>query len=414
MNKKLPHIVIIGAGFGGLHAAHALAGKPVRVTLIDKRNYHLFQPLLYQVATAGISPHEIAYPVRAIFQRQKNFEFLMARVHGVDFERKRVLSEHGEVTYDYLILAAGASVNFFGNASLEQNALPLKDVSDAVTVRNHVLRMFEMAALETDPQKRAAMLTFVVVGGGPTGVESAGALSELVSLVLRRDFKRMDIKSVSVLLLEAAPSLLTGFPAPLQQSARRALERKQVQVRLEAKVDNFDGQALTLSNDEVIPARTVLWSAGVQAASLLRNLELETSRAGRVKVLPTLQVPVWPDVYVVGDGSYFEEDGKALPMVAPVATQQGKHAVRNILAQINGKPLKPFHYTDLGMMATIGRNAAVAVTLGMQFRGFLAWVVWLVIHLIGLIGFRNRLIVLINWAWDYFFYDRAVRLISRE
>lgn len=414
MNKKLPHIVIIGAGFGGLHAAHALAGKPVRVTLIDKRNYHLFQPLLYQVATAGISPHEIAYPVRAIFQRQKNFEFLMARAHGVDFERKRVLSEHGEVTYDYLILAAGASVNFFGNASLEQNALPLKDVSDAVTVRNHVLRMFEMAALETDSQKRAAMLTFVVVGGGPTGVESAGALSELVSLVLRRDFKRMDIKSVSVLLLEAAPSLLTGFPAPLQQSARRALERKQVQVRLEAKVDNFDGQALTLSNDEVIPARTVLWSAGVQAASLLRNLELETSRAGRVKVLPTLQVPVWPDVYVVGDGSYFEEDGKALPMVAPVATQQGKHAVRNILAQINGKPLKPFHYTDLGMMATIGRNAAVAVTLGMQFRGFLAWVVWLVIHLIGLIGFRNRLIVLINWAWDYFFYDRAVRLISRE
>ncbi|MFO7586130.1 MAG: NAD(P)/FAD-dependent oxidoreductase [Anaerolineales bacterium] len=414
MNKKLPHIVIIGAGFGGLHAAHALAGKPVRVTLIDKRNYHLFQPLLYQVATAGISPHEIAYPVRAIFQRQKNFEFLMARVHGVDFERKRVLSEHGEVTYDYLILAAGASVNFFGNVSLEQNALPLKDVSDAVTVRNHVLRMFEMAALETDPQKRAAMLSFVVVGGGPTGVESAGALSELVSLVLRRDFKRMDIKSVSVLLLEAAPSLLTGFPAPLQQSARRALERKQVQVRLEAKVDNFDGQALTLSNDEVIPARTVLWSAGVQAASLLRNLELETSRAGRVKVLPTLQVPVWPDVYVVGDGSYFEEDGKALPMVAPVATQQGKHAVRNILAQINGKPLKPFHYTDLGMMATIGRNAAVAVTLGMQFRGFLAWVVWLVIHLIGLIGFRNRLIVLINWAWDYFFYDRAVRLISRE
>jgi NADH:ubiquinone reductase (H+-translocating) len=388
MNNKLPHIVIIGAGFGGLHAAHALAGKPVRVTLIDKRNYHLFQPLLYQVATAGISPHEIAYPVRAIFQRQKNFEFLMARVHGVDFEHKRVLSEHGEVAYDYLILAAGASVNFFGNASLEQNALPLKDVSDAVTVRNHVLRMFEMAALETDSQKRTAMLTFVVVGGGPTGVESAGALSELIRLVLRRDFRDMDIESVRVLLLEAVPNLLTGFPVPLQQSARRALERKQVQVRLDAKVDNFDGQALTLSNGEVIPARTVLWSAGVQAASLLRNLGLETSRAGRIKVLPTLQVPGWPDVYVAGDGSYFEEDGKALPMVAPVATQQGKHAARNILAQINGKPpLKPFHYTDLGMMATIGRNAAVAVTLGMQFRGFLAWVVWLVIHLIGLIGF---------------------------
>ena len=414
MNNKLPHIVIIGAGFGGLHAANSLAGKPVLVTLIDKRNYHLFQPLLYQVATAGISPHEIAYPVRAIFHRQKNFEFLMARVNGVDFERKRVLSEHGEVAYDYLILAAGASVNFFGNASLEQNALALKDVSDAVTVRNHVLRMFEMAALETDPQKRAAMLTFVVVGGGPTGVESAGALSELIRLVLRRDFRNMDIDNVRVLLLEAAPNLLAGFPARLQQSARRALERKQVQVRLEAKVDNFDGQILTLAGGELIPARTVLWSAGVQAASLLRGLGLETSRAGRVKVLPTLQVPNQPHVYVIGDGSYVEENGKALPMVAPVATQQGKHAVRNILSQIKGQPLKPFKYTDLGMMATIGRNAAVAVTLGMQFRGFLAWVVWLVIHLIGLIGFRNRLIVLINWAWDYFFYDRAVRLISRE
>lgn len=411
---KLPHIVIIGAGFGGLHAAHALAGKSVRVTLIDKRNYHLFQPLLYQVATAGISPHEIAYPVRAIFHRQKNFEFLMARVHGVDFERKCVLSEHGEVAYDYLVLAAGASVNFFGNASLEQNALPLKDVSDAVTVRNHILRMFEMAALETDHKKRAALLTFVVVGGGPTGVESAGALSELIRLVLRRDFRDMDIDNVRVILLEAAPSLLTGFPASLQQSAQHALERKKVQVRLDAKVDNYDGQVLTLASAELIPARTVLWSAGVQAASLLRNLGLETSRAGRVKVLPSLQVPGWPNVYVIGDGSYFEEDSKALPMVAPVATQQGKHAVRNILAQISSKPLKPFQYTDLGMMATIGRNAAVAVTLGMQFRGFLAWVVWLVIHLIGLIGFRNRLIVLINWAWDYFFYDRAVRLISRE
>jgi NADH:ubiquinone reductase (H+-translocating) len=414
MYKKLPHIVIVGAGFGGLHATHALAGKPARVTLIDKRNYHLFQPLLYQVATAGISPHEIAYPIRAIFHRQINFKFLMARVLGVDFERKCVLSEHGEVAYDYLILATGASVNFFGNASLEKNALSLKDVSDAVTVRNHVLRMFEMASLETELAKRAAMLTFVVVGGGPTGVESAGALSELVRLVLRRDFRDMDTESVRVILLEAAHNLLTGFPAPLQESARRALERKQVQVHLEAKVDNFDGQALTLSSGEIIPARTVLWSAGVQAASLLRNLGLKTSHVGRIKVLPTLQVPGHPDVYVIGDGSYFEENGKSLPMVAPVATQQGKHAARNILFQIKGQPLKPFKYTDLGIMATIGRNAAVAVTLGLQFRGFLAWVVWLVIHLIGLIGFRNRLIVLINWAWDYFFYDRAVRLISRE
>ena len=414
MKEKLPHVVIVGAGFGGLHAAQRLAGKPVRVTLVDKRNYHLFQPLLYQVATAGISPHEIAYPVRAIFQRQKNFSFLMSRVSGVDFERKQVLTEQGEVGYDYLILAAGASVNFFGNASLEQNALPLKDVSDAVTVRNHILRMFELASLEPDLQKRQALLTFVAVGGGPTGVESAGALSELIRLVLRRDYQRMDVESVRVILLEAAGNILAGFPSALQASAQQSLESKKVEVRLNAKVSNYDGQNLTLDGGEIISTRTVLWSAGVQAASLLSKLGLERAHAGRVKVQPTLQVPGHPDVYVIGDAAYFEENGKALPMVAPVATQQGKHAADNILAQTAGQPPKSFRYHDLGMMATIGRNAAVAFTFGMQFRGFPAWVVWLVVHLIGLIGFRNRLIVLINWTWDYLFYDRAVRLISRE
>ncbi|PKN94625.1 MAG: FAD-dependent oxidoreductase [Chloroflexi bacterium HGW-Chloroflexi-6] len=414
MKEKIPHVVIIGAGFGGLHATQRLAGKPVRVTLIDKRNYHLFQPLLYQVATAGISPHEIAYPVRAIFQRQENFSFLMSRVQGVDLEHKLVLTEEGQVPYDYLILAAGASVNFFGNASLEQNALPLKDVSDAVTVRNHVLRMFERASLEPDLEKRQAFLTFVTVGGGPTGVESAGALSELIRLVLRKDYHDINVESVRVILLEAAGNILTGFPKELQDSAQRALERKEVEVRLNAKVANYDGQNLTFDTGEIIPTCTVLWSAGVQAASLMGKLGLERAHAGRIKILPTLQVPGQPDVYVIGDAAYLEEDGKPLPMVAPVATQQGKHAAMNILAQIGGKPLLPFRYNNLGMMATIGRNAAVAVTLGMQFRGFLAWGVWLVIHLVGLIGFRNRLIVLINWAWDYFFYDRAVRLISRE
>jgi NADH dehydrogenase len=414
MDGKLPHVVIVGSGFGGLHAARQFAGKPVRVTLIDKRNYHLFQPLLYQVATAGISPHEIAYPVRAIFQRQKNFEFLMARVRGVDFERKRVLTEQGEVDYDQLILAAGASVNFFGNTSLEENALPLKDVSDAVTVRNHVLRMFELAALEPDKAKRQALLTFVVVGGGPTGVESAGALSELIRLVLKKDYRQINVENIRVILMEAAPLLLAGFPESLQAAARKSLEQKKVDVRVEASVANFDGQKLSLGHGEIIPTRTVLWSAGVRAASLMGALGLEQVGNGRVKVLPTLQLPGQPDVYVIGDAAYLEEDDKPLPMVAPVATQQGKHAAGNILATLEKKPLKPFKYTNLGIMATIGRNAAVAHTFGMQFRGFPAWAVWLVVHLIGLIGFRNRLIVLINWAWDYFFYDRAVRLITRE
>jgi NADH dehydrogenase len=414
MTETLPHVVIVGAGFGGLHAARALAGKPIRVTLIDKRNYHLFQPLLYQVATAGISPHEIAYPVRAIFQRQKNFEFMMARVNGVDFGRKTVLTESGEVAYDHLILAAGASVNFFGNASLEQNALPLKDVSDAVTVRNHVLRMFERAALEPDLRKRQALLTFVAVGGGPTGVETAGALSELIRLVLKKDYRHINVENIRVILMEAAPTILNGFPAPLQAAARKSLEQKKVEVRLEAKVLDYDGERLTLEGGEVIPTHTVLWSAGVRAASLLGKLGVEQASMGRVKVLPTLQLPEHPEVYVIGDAAYLEENGKPLPMVAPVATQQGKRAAGNILADLEKKPLQPFKYLDLGSMATIGRNAAVAHSFGMQFRGFPAWFVWLVVHLIGLIGFRNRLIVLINWAWDYFFYDRAVRLITRE
>ena len=410
----IPHVVIIGAGFGGLHAAQKLMGKPVRVTLIDKRNYHLFQPLLYQVATAGISPHEIAYPVRAIFQRQKNFSFLMSRVNGVDFEHKLVFTEQGQVAYDYLIIAAGASVNFFGNASLEQNALPLKDVSDAVQVRNHVLRMFELAAQEQDERKRQSLLTFVAVGGGPTGVETAGALSELIRLVLKKDYRQINMDNIRVILMEAAPRILAGFPEPLQAAARKSLERKKVEVRLDAKVAGCDGEKLTLDNGEIIPTRTVLWSAGVQAASLIGKLGLEQIHSGRVKVLPTLQLPEQPNVYVIGDAAYLEENGKSLPMVAPVATQQGGWASENILADIQNKPLKPFKYNNLGMMATIGRNAAVAYSFGMQFRGFPAWVVWLVVHLIGLIGFRNRLIVLINWTWDYFFYDRAVRLISRE
>lgn len=412
--EKNPQVVIIGAGFGGLHAAQKLMGKPVRVTLIDKRNYHLFQPLLYQVATAGISPHEIAYPVRAIFQRHKNFEFLMSRVTGVDFERKIVFIEQGEVSYDYLIIAAGASVNFFGNASLEQNALPLKDVSDAVSIRNQVLRMFELAAQEPDVRKRQAMLTFVTVGGGPTGVESAGALSELIRLVLKKDYRQINVDNVRVILMEAVPRILAGFPEPLQDAARKALESKKVDVRVETKVAGYDGEKLSLDNGDVISTRTVLWSAGVQAASLMGKLGLTQGHSGRVKIFPTLQLPEQKDVFVIGDAAYLEENGKSLPMVAPVAMQQGQHAVQNILATIEKQPLKPFKYSNMGMMATIGRNAAVSYTFGMQLQGFPAWATWLVVHLIGLIGFRNRLIVLINWAWDYFFYDRAVRLISRE
>jgi NADH dehydrogenase len=409
-----PHVVVIGAGFGGLRVAKHLAQKPVRVTLIDKRNYHLFQPLLYQVATAGISPHEIAYPVRAIFRTQKNCDFLMTRATGVELEKRVVETEAGPVPFDYLVLAVGASVNFFGNASLEQNALPLKDISDAVQIRNHVLRMFELAAHERDKHTRQALLTFVTVGGGPTGVESAGALSELIRLVLRRDFPAINTDNVRVILMENAPMLLSGFPEPLQQAARKSLEKKRVEVRVETKVLDYDGDKLTLDNGEIIPTRTVLWSAGVRAASLMSKLGLEQGRSGRVSVLPTLQVPGRANVFVIGDAAYLEEDGAALPMVAQVAMQQAHVVVDNILADLAQKPLRNFRYTNLGMMATIRRNAAVAHVFGLNVRGVLAWIVWLTIHLIALIGFRNRLIVLIDWAWSYFFYDRAVRLITRE
>ena len=366
------------------------------------------------MATAGISPHEIAYPVRAIFRSQKNFDFLMTRVTSVDIEKRAVHTEQGTVAYDYLVVAVGASVNFFGNASLERNALPLKDISDAVQARNHVLRMFELADHERDVRKRQALLTFVTVGGGPTGVESAGALSELIRLVLRRDYRSINVDNVRVILMESAPMILAGFPESLRLSARKALESKRVEVRVETRVVDYDGEKVTLDNGEIIPTRTVLWSAGVQSASLTSKLGLALARGGRVRVLPTLQVPDHSHIFVIGDAAYLEEKGTPLPMVAQVAMQQAQFVAHNILADLGKTPLREFRYKNLGSMATIGRNAAVASVFGVNFSGHLAWVVWLTIHLIALIGFRNRLIVLINWAWSYFFYDRAVRLITRE
>ena len=412
MDKK--RIVIIGAGFGGLRAAQKLAGKPVQVTLIDRRNYHLFQPLLYQVATAGLSPDEIAYPLRAIFRKQKDFDFLLAEVNAVDFAAQKVFTSRGEVPYDALIIAAGAAVNFFGNASLAENALTLKDVGDAVHLRNHILRMFEQAAHENQQEERRAQLTFVVVGGGPTGVESAGAFAELISLVLRRDYPGLNLDDVRVILLEAADALLVGFPPKLQKNAAQVLKAKHVDVRLLAKVEAYDGRLVELADGSSISSRTLLWSAGVRVAGLMDSLGLEQARLGRVRVTPQLNLARHPQVYVIGDAAYLEKAGSPLPMMAPVAVQQADVAVENILAQAKGQKQRVFEYRDPGSLATIGRNAAVARLGKWQFTGFMAWVVWLVVHLIGLIGFRNRLMVLINWTWDYLFYDRAVRLITRE
>jgi NADH dehydrogenase len=404
----------VGAGFGGLRAARALRRAPVQVVLLDRNNYHLFQPLLYQVATAGLEPDQIAKPVRAILRGQKNFDFRMVEVTRVDFNDRRLQTSAGPIAYDFLVLAHGGETNFFGLDGVRTHGLPLKDVPDAVEIRNHVLTCFEQAMLEPDAERRRARLTFVVVGGGPTGVEMAGALSELIRLVLVKDYPRLNIKDVRILLLEATDKLLAAMPERLREAAGRTLWRKWIEVRFSASVADFDGERVRLKSGEIIPAHTVIWAAGVKAAPLNATLGLTVGRQGRIPVEPTLQVPGHPEVYLIGDASYAEDNGAPLPMVAPVAIQMAEVAAQNIVRALRGQPLQAFRYRDQGTLATIGRNAAVADVFGLQLSGFPAWVMWLVVHIIQLIGFRNKLFVLLNWAWDYFFYERAVRLITRE
>ena len=412
MAESVPTIVIIGAGFGGLRAAQALRRAPVQVVLVDRQNYHLFQPLLYQVATAGLAPGEIAYPVRAIVRNQRNLRFRLGEVSGVDFQARQVLTSTGQIDYDYLIIACGARTDFYGLRSVERNSFALKYLDEAIAIRNHVLRMFELAVQETDPELRRTMLTFVVVGGGPTGVESAGALAELTRLVQLKDFAELGPHDLRVVLLEASDNLLSGMPAALQEAAAETLWSKHVEVRFGTRVTEYDSRQLTLKSGEVIPARTMIWAAGARAAGLVDGLGLPQGGLGRVLVEPTLQVSDHPQVYVVGDAAYWEVEGVPLPMVAPAAVQQALHAVANIRRTLDGRPAEDFVYKSPGLLATIGRNAAVAQVAGIKFRGFAAWLVWLVVHIMRLVGFRNRLVVLINWAWDYFFFDRAVRLIT--
>lgn len=408
-----PVVVIVGAGFGGLRAARALRRAPVEVVLLDRHNYHLFQPLLYQVATAGLEPEQIARPVRAILRRQRNFEFRLAEVTGVHLAERRLDTTAGPLRYDYLILAIGGETNFFGLEGIARHGFGLKDVPDALRIRHTVLRNFEQAILEPDPEQRRAYLTFVVVGGGPTGVEMAGSLSELIRLVLAKDYPRLNLNDTRVLLLEATDRLLAGMPPRLGVAAADKLWRKHVEVRFGAAVADYDGVQVRLKSGEVIPARTLIWAAGVQAAPMRAGLDgVARARLGRLVVEPTLQAPGHPEVFVIGDAAYLEHDGRPLPMMAPVAIQQAATAAANVVRLLAGRPLRAFHYRDPGSLATIGRNAAVAYIKGIQFTGFVAWVVWLVIHLIQLIGFRNKMVVMLSWAWDYFFYDRAARLIT--
>lgn len=413
--NTLPHIVIVGAGFGGMEAARRLARLPVRITLIDRHNYHLFQPLLYQVAIAGLAPAQIAYPVRSIFRGRKNITFQMGEVTGVDLASHYVKLDGSVLAYDYLVLAMGGRTNFFGLPSVEQNAFQLKDVESAVAARNHLLKMFELANREPDPDKRRALLTFAVTGGGPTGVETAGALAELSRLVMSKDFPAMNLDDVRVLLLEAGDHLMGNYPDELKAATLRLLRRKHVEVQFHAAVAEYDGSVITFEDGTRLPARTLIWTAGVKAAGLADRLGVEQAGPGRVRVESTLQLPGHPEAFLIGDAAYVENGGGLpLPMLATVAVQQARSAADNIRRALNGQTPRPFHYRDPGLLATIGRNAAVARIGGLSFSGWVAWLIWVVLHIYRLIGFRNRLVVLINWAWDYFFYDSQVRLITRE
>ncbi len=413
--EKLPHVVIIGAGFGGMEAAKKLAEAPVRITLINRDNYHLFQPLLYQVAIAGLVPTQIAYPVRSIFRNQKNFNFQMGEVTSIDFNRRFVHMDGSVIGYDYLILAIGGETNFYNLGSIEQNGLQLKNVNSAVETRNHLLTMFEKASREADPAKRRALLTFGIVGGGPTGVETAGALAELIRLVIVKDYPDMDINDVQVILLEAGGHLMEAYPEGLRRATFNLLARKHVDIWLKTSVASYDGECMKLADGRQIPARTLIWTAGVRAAPLADKLGLAQGRSARLITQPTLQLAGHPEVFLVGDAAYLEdEDGKPLPMLATVAQQEARAAAANLKRMLKGEQPQPFRYHDPGLLATIGRNAAVARIAGLSFSGFIAWLIWVVLHIYRLIGFRNRLVVFINWAWDYFFYDSQSRLITKD
>lgn len=413
--KQLPHVVIVGAGFAGLTAAKKLRDAPVRITLVDRNNYHLFQPLLYQVAIAGLVPSQVAYPLRTIFRKQKNLTFQMGEVTSIDFASRFIKLNGSVIAYDYLILAVGGETNFFGMDSVKENGFQLKDIESAVNTRNHLLRMFESASREADAEKRKAMLTFVVVGGGPTGVETSGALAELISHVMKKEYSTLDIREARVLLLEAGNALIASYPNELRKATHRLLKKKNVEVMFNAKLEDYNGQRVALADDTQIKTHTLIWTAGVKAAGIMSQLGVQVAGSGRVRSGATLQLSEHPEVYAVGDAAYLENgNGQPLPMLSTVAIQQGDVAAENIQRAIKGLEQKQFHYKDPGLLATIGRNAAVAHIWGWSFSGFIAWIIWVALHIYRIIGFRNRLVVLINWAWDYFFYDNQVRLITRE
>jgi NADH:ubiquinone reductase (H+-translocating) len=419
MAEKRPKIIIVGAGFGGLFAARALAGQPVEVLLIDRNNFHTFTPLLYQVATCALDPSEIAYPVRSIFRQSRNVRALLGEVRDIDAANRRLRVQAGGrdrlEPYDYLILASGSAPAYFGNDQFRQHALELRTLEDSIVLRNHILALFEQAAWTDSPEERAALTTIVVVGGGPTGLETAGAIYELYNHVLNREYHQADLHA-RVVLVEALPHLLAPYPVKLRDAALLQSRSLGIEVMLENPLVELEKDHLILSDGTRINTHTLIWAAGVQGSPLAEMLDVPLARGGRLPVQPTLEVTGHEGIYAVGDMVYLEDPaGQPYPMLIPVAQQQGTLAAQNILAELNGRSPQLFSYHDRGMMATIGRRRAVAwIYNKIPLSGYIAWLAWLVLHLLTLLGFRNRINVFISWVWNYFTYDRSVRIILNQ
>ncbi|MHB0913624.1 MAG: NAD(P)/FAD-dependent oxidoreductase [Armatimonadota bacterium] len=409
--KKRPRVIIVGGGFGGLWCARTLYRYPLDILLVNRENYHTFLPLAYQVAAAELETEEVAYPLRTIARKWTNVRFKMATVRNVDLDSRTVQTDDVTLQYDYLILAPGSAEHFSGVTGADEHSFALKTLRHAINLRNHLLCCFERAANREDIGLRQRALTFVIVGGGSTGVEFAGALAELAHGSFARDYPMLDLRQMRIVVLEAGESLLPEMPASGQTYAINRLRKMGIEVSLRSKVILVEPKAVHLADGTVLPTETVIWTAGVRGIPQAREWGLPEARNGRAAVLPTLQVEGHPDAYVIGDLAYFEQDGRPLPMIAPVAIQQGISAAENIGRQVNRQDVQPFRYRDKGSMVAIGRNAAVVRLGGYTIVGFPAWLLWLGVHIFNLIGFRNRLFVLINWARDYFLYERSVRLI---
>jgi len=411
-NPRLPSVVIVGAGFGGLQAAKQLANAPFKVTVIDRRNYHLFQPLLYQVATAALSPADVAAPIRGILRNAQNCEVMLAKVTGVDPAAQVVETDRGPVPFDYLVLATGARHAYFGHDEWEDAAPGLKKIEDATELRRRILIAFERAETERDPEERKRLLTFVVVGGGATGVEMTGAIAELAMRALPTDFRNIDPRDARVVLVEAGPRLLPVFDPKLSAYAKTALEAMGAEILLGEAVTDCDESGVALGTER-IDARTIIWAAGVRASPAGKWLGAETDRAGRAMVGPDLSVPAHPDIFVLGDTALLKDgSGKPLPGVATVAQQQGSYVAELLKARVRGRTIPPFRYKDPGILATIGRNRAVAQIGKLKFTGLAAWMLWSMVHIYGLIGFRSRFVVALSWLWAYLTWERGTRLIT--